>query len=113
MAEQHFSQEVLEAPVPVLVYFGAPWCGPCRMIEPLLNRFQSLWAGSFKLVGINADENLKLSSHYQIKTLPTLLLFEAGEVVHRIEGTYKRDDLWTELQRVLKVVPTNSFSGSN
>jgi thioredoxin 1 len=101
IGEQTFRQEVLEAPTPVLVHFGAPWCGPCRMVEPLLTRFQSEWGKRFKLVGVNADENLKLSSQYQIKTLPTLLLFERGQVIHRLEGLYRRDDLWKELQRFM------------
>jgi len=101
MVEHTFSKEVLESSTPVLVHFGAPWCGPCRMVEPLLNRFQAEWGKRFKLMGINADENLKLSNQYQIKTLPTILVFEGGQVVHRLEGLYKRDDLWTELQKVL------------
>jgi Thioredoxin domain-containing protein len=101
MAEQAFRKEVLESTTPVLVHFGAPWCGPCRMIEPLLTRFQSERGKCFKLVGINADENLKLSSRYRITTLPTILLFESGKVIHRLEGLYKRDDLWTELHRLM------------
>jgi thioredoxin 1 len=99
MGEQFFIQEVLEASIPVVVHFGAPWCGPCRRIEPLLSRFQIELGKSFKLVGINADENLKLSSKYRITTLPTLLFFDGGKLIHRLEGLHKRDDLWTELQR--------------
>lgn len=101
MGEQTFVEEVLESPNPVVVHFGAPWCGPCKMIEPLLTRFQAEWGKQFKLIGINADENLKLSSRYRITTLPTILLFEGGKVIHRLEGLHRRDDLWTELQRVL------------
>ncbi|MBW4695028.1 MAG: thioredoxin fold domain-containing protein [Lyngbya sp. HA4199-MV5] len=101
MGEQTFVEEVLESPIPVVVHFGAPWCGPCKMIEPLLTRFQAEWGKRFKLFGINADENLKLSSRYRIKTLPTILLFEGGKVVHRLEGLTRRDDLWSELQKVL------------
>lgn len=105
MSEQKFAQEVLESSTPVLVHFGAPWCGPCRMIEPLLTRFQAEWGKQFKLVGINADENLKLSSQYRITTLPTLLFFERGKVIYRLEGLYKRDDLWKELQRFVSNSP--------
>ncbi|SRR5579883_1427034 len=101
MGEQTFVEEVLESPTPVVVHFGAPWCGPCKMIEPLLSRFQAEWGKRFKLIGINADENLKLSNRYRITTLPTILLFEGGKVVHRLEGLYRRDDLWTELQKLV------------
>jgi thioredoxin 1 len=101
MGEQMFEKEVLESAAPVLVHFGAPWCGPCRMIEPLLSSFQAEHGSAFKLVGINADENLKLASHYRITTLPTLLFFSSGRLLHRVEGLYKRELLWTELKNLL------------
>lgn len=102
MIQHSFEQEVLESSDPVLVHFGAPWCGPCRMIEPLLSRFQAEFGLSLKLVGINADENLKLASHYRITTLPTLLFFERGKLLHRMEGTYKREVLWEELGKLVQ-----------
>lgn len=108
VGEKTFSGEVLESSTPVLVHFGAPWCGPCRMIEPLLTRFQAQWGKRFKLIGINADENLKLSSQYQIKTLPTLLFFQEGKVVHRLEGMYQREQLRTELQRWFAIMTSGS-----
>ena len=101
ISNQAFDQSVLESSDFVLVHFGAPWCGPCRMIEPLLSRFQSECGSSLKLVGINADENLKLANHYRITTLPTLLIFQGGHLLHRIEGMYKREILWTELAKLL------------
>jgi thioredoxin 1 len=101
MGDHAFEREVLEASAPVLVHFGAPWCGPCRMIEPLLSTFQAEYGSAFKLVGINADENLKLTSHYRITTLPTLLFFSGGRLLHRVEGLYKREILWTELKNLL------------
>ena len=108
-----FVKEVLEASTPVLVHFGAPWCGPCRMVEPVLTRLQAEWDRQVKLFGINADENLKLSSHYRITTLPTILLFEEGKVVHRMEGLYKRDDLRTGLQALIAGSPqANPLVGS-
>jgi thioredoxin 1 len=110
--EQAFLQEVSDSSVPVLVHFGAPWCGPCRVIEPLLSRFQTEVGNRFRLIGINADENLKLSSRYRITTLPTILCFKDGRLVHRLEGIYKRDDLWSELQQVLvPVSPAELRSG--
>ncbi|MDX2239399.1 MAG: thioredoxin family protein [Leptolyngbyaceae cyanobacterium bins.302] len=102
MIQQTFEQEILESSDPVLVHFGAPWCGPCRMIEPLISRFQTEFGSSLKLIGINADENLKLASHYRITTLPTLLFFEGGKLLHRMEGMYKREVLWAELAKLVQ-----------
>jgi thioredoxin 1 len=112
MSEQIFLEEVVESSTPVLVHFGAPWCGPCRMIEPLLSRFQTERGGQFKLIGINADENLKLSSQYRITTLPTILCFAGGKVVHRVEGLYRRDDLWTELQKLIANITPSTAAAS-
>lgn len=110
MGKQSFEQEVLASSSPVLVHFGAPWCGPCRLIESFLSRFQAECDSSLKLVEINADENLKLASQYRITTLPTLLFFEDGKLHHRMEGIYKREALWTELNKfVSKSLSTNSL----
>lgn len=99
--EQTFTQEVLESPTPVLVHFWAPWCGLCRAINPLLNRFQEEWGGQLKLVGINADETLRLASTYRLTTLPTLILFEDGKILHRMDTFSGRDDLQRALERVM------------
>jgi thioredoxin 1 len=99
MGDLTFEQEVIQSSSPVLVHFGAPWCGPCRMIEPLLARFQAECSSPLKLIRINADENIKLTSHYRIKTLPTILFFEHGELLHRVEGMHKREVLWGELAK--------------
>jgi thioredoxin 1 len=109
MGEQTFESEVLQSASPVLVHFGAPWCGPCRMIDPVLSRFQAEYAGAVKLVKVNADESLRLTSQYRITTLPTLLFFSGGTLLHRVEGLYKREILWTELlQLVTGLVKVNS-----
>jgi len=98
--ERTFSQEVLESPTPVLVHFWAPWCGLCRMINPLLMGFKSEWGDQVKLVGINADENLKLANAYRLTTLPTLILFEEGKVVYRIDSFHGREDLRRALENI-------------
>lgn len=101
MGEQTLEKEISDSSGHVLVHFGAPWCGPCRMVEPILSRFQAECGTSLKLIGINADENLKLASRYRITTLPTLLVFEGGRLLHRVEGLYKREILWAELAKLL------------
>ncbi|MEA5569052.1 MULTISPECIES: thioredoxin family protein [unclassified Anabaena] len=100
VSERTFTQEVLESPVPVLVNFEAPWCGLCRIIHPLLLEFQVQCSDQIKLVGINADENFKLSNTYRLKSLPTLLLIENGIIRHRLEGFRGRDDLRLALEEI-------------
>lgn len=98
--ERTFTKEVLESQVPVLVNFEAPWCGLCRIIKPLLLQFKSQCGEEIKLVGVNADDNFKLSTTYKLKTLPTLLLIENGIVRKRLEGFSGREDLFAALNEM-------------
>jgi thioredoxin 1 len=100
VSERTFTQEVLESPVPVLVNFEAPWCGLCRIIQPLLLQFQTQCENQIKLVAINADQNFKLSNTYRLKSLPTLLLIENGIVRKRLEYFRTREDLLSALEEI-------------
>ncbi|MGM3305232.1 thioredoxin family protein [Anabaena sp. WFMT] len=100
VSERTFTQEVLESPIPVLVNFEAPWCGLCRIIHPLLLQFQAQCGDEIKLVGVNADQNFKLSTTYRLKSLPTLLLIEKGIVRQRLEGFRSREDLRLALEEI-------------
>ncbi|MGB3534338.1 MAG: thioredoxin domain-containing protein [Microcoleaceae cyanobacterium] len=93
ISEKKFTKEVLESKIPVLVHFWAPWCGLCRLIVPQLCQFQMDWPDQIKLVGVNADQSLKLASTYRLQTLPTLMIFEGGSVVLRLEHFQGREDL--------------------
>ncbi|MEA5617895.1 thioredoxin domain-containing protein [Cronbergia sp. UHCC 0137] len=100
VSERTFTQEVLESSIPVLVNFEAPWCGLCRIIHPLLLQFQTQCGSEIKLVGVNADQNFKLSTTYKLKSLPTLLLIEKGIVRQRLEGFRGREDLRLALEEI-------------
>ncbi len=91
--EKTFSDEVLASPKPVLINFWAPWCGLCRMMNPLLNRLQTEWGDQVKLVSVNADENLKLANEFRLTTLPTLLLLDNGNALYRLDDFRTYDDL--------------------
>lgn len=100
VSERTFTQEVLESPVPVLVNFWAPWCGLCRIIQPLLLEFQTHCNGEVKVVGINADANFKLSNTFRLTTLPTLILIEDGQVRQRLDSFRGRDELRLALEEI-------------
>lgn len=100
VSERTFTKEVLESQVPVLVNFGAPWCGLCHIIKPLLLQFKSQCGEEIKLVDVNADDNFKLSTTYRLKTLPTLLLIQNGTVVYRLEGFRGREDFFAALSKI-------------
>lgn len=106
--EQSFSIDVLESSETVLVHFWAPWCGLCRMITPSLVDFQKQWNGQLRLVNVNADNNFKLANFYRLRSLPTLILFERGTVIYRIEGFQGRDDLHRALNAVMMSLSAQS-----
>jgi thioredoxin 1 len=84
--EQNFSTEVLASPTPVLLDFWAPWCGPCKMIAPVVKELAEEYSGKVKVGKVNTDENMNISSQYQIQSIPTLLIFKGGKPVSKIIG---------------------------
>ena len=93
LTEANFDQEVLNASTPVLVDFWATWCGPCKMIAPILDEIADEKAGVIKIGKVDVDENQAISARYGIRAIPTLLLFKGGEVKEQIVGgmVSKRD----------------------
>ena len=107
VTELNFKEQVLTSSIPVLVNFGAPWCGLCKVIQPTLIQFHDRWDEQIKLVDINADNNLKIASSYRLKTLPTLILFTNGRIVDRLEGFHSREDLRANLDRMTRMATLN------
>ena len=99
--DQSFEQEVLQADQPVLVDFWAAWCGPCRMIAPTVEALATEYAGKAKVGKVNVDENSSTPGRYNIRGIPTLLLFKGGEVREQVVGVASRDVLENLLKKYL------------
>jgi thioredoxin 1 len=101
VTDANFDSEVLKADTPVLVDFWAPWCGPCRMVAPIVEELSVEYDGKVKFVKLNTDENPKTAGSFQISGIPSLLLFKAGQVVDRKIGFIPEKDLTAFLTRHL------------
>jgi thioredoxin 1 len=88
-----FADEVLHATTPVLVDYWAEWCGPCKMIAPALDESAESYAGRLNVAKVNVDENQALAARYQVRGIPTLMLFKDGEVVATKIGAVSRSQL--------------------
>lgn len=98
VTDKNFQTEVMESKVPVLVDFWAEWCGPCRMLAPVLEELASEMNGRVKIVKINIDENQEIPTQYAIRSIPTLKLFKNGELVETKVGALAKEALaeWLE-----------------
>jgi len=102
-----FEKAVLQSPVPVLVDFWAPWCGPCKMIAPVLDEIAREGDGKFRITKVNADDEPALMQRFGIRAIPTLLIFSGGELKHQITGLTGKAALVQKLTS-LQSVESNS-----
>ena len=99
VTEQTFQTEVLESEMPVLVDFGAKWCGPCRKLSPVLDEIEESLSGKAKVVKVDADENRELLKQYSVSGLPSLLVFKNGEAVERMAGLVPKSTIISNLEK--------------
>jgi thioredoxin len=100
LTQENFAQQVLQSPAPVLVDFWAEWCGPCKMIAPLLDELADEYEGKIKIGKVNIDEHQGLAAEYGVRAIPTLLMFNKGQVAEQMIGAKSKRDLKASLDRV-------------
>jgi thioredoxin 1 len=102
VTEQTFENEVLKSPTPVLVDFWAEWCGPCRLIAPIVEEFANEYVGRLKVAKVDVDDNQNLAMRYSIMSIPTLGVFRGGELIDRIVGYMPKAELRRRLDGALQ-----------
>jgi thioredoxin 1 len=101
ITDANFAAEVEQSDTPVLVDFWAPWCGPCKMIAPIVQEIAEEYEGKLKVGKLNTDDNQQVPTKFGIMSIPTLMLFKNGEVVERIVGAQPKEALTGKIKAVL------------
>ncbi|MFP4528890.1 MAG: thioredoxin [Candidatus Kapaibacterium sp.] len=101
VTDDNFQSEVLESPVPVLVDFWAAWCGPCRMIAPIVEEMAGEYEGKAKICKLDVDNNQQIAMQYGIRSIPTVLIFKNGEVADSIIGAVPKQQIADKLEAQL------------
>nr|NP_053835.1 thioredoxin [Porphyra purpurea]P51225.1 RecName: Full=Thioredoxin; Short=Trx [Porphyra purpurea]AAC08111.1 thioredoxin [Porphyra purpurea] len=101
VTDASFKQEVINNDLPVLVDFWAPWCGPCRMVSPVVDAIAEEYESSIKVVKINTDDNPTIAAEYGIRSIPTLMIFKSGERVDTVIGAVPKSTLESTLNKYI------------
>jgi thioredoxin 1 len=100
LTQDNFQQQVLQSTTPVLVDFWAEWCGPCKMIAPLLDELAEEYSGKVKIGKVNVDEHQGLAAEYGVRAIPTLLLIKNGQVAEQMVGAKSKRDLKASFDKI-------------
>lgn len=101
ISDATFNAEVLQSPVPVLIDFWAPWCGPCKAIAPVVDELAQEYAGKLKVVKMNVDDNQATPASYGVRSIPNLLVFKGGTVANQVVGAVPKAQLKKAIDEVL------------
>ena len=101
VTDSSFDQDVIKSEIPVLVDFWAPWCGPCRMVAPVVEEISQQYEGQVKVVKVNTDENPNVASQYGIRSIPTLMIFKGGQRVDMVVGAVPKTTLANTIEKHL------------
>ncbi|MBI5630911.1 MAG: thioredoxin [Elusimicrobia bacterium] len=104
LTDEIFDKEVIQSAQPVLVDFWAPWCGPCRMLAPLVEELAKEYAGKIKVAKINTDEHPNAAGRFKISAIPTLLFFKGGKVAEQMVGVHSKAEIKKTLDSLLAAV---------
>jgi thioredoxin len=102
VTDKDFDKEVINSEIPVLVDCWAEWCGPCRMVGPVIDKLADEYKGKFKITKLNVDENRATSTKYQIQSIPTMMIFVKGEVVDGLVGAHPEASIKAKLDKYIK-----------
>jgi thioredoxin 1 len=91
--DENFEGLVLKSEIPILVDFWAPWCGPCKLLGPTLEEISNEYSGKIEIVKINIDDNQQMAAKYGIKSIPTMLIFNKGELKNQLVGSMPKKDI--------------------
>ncbi len=104
VTDQTFEKTVLQSPLPVIVDFWAPWCGPCRMVAPVLDKIAKDYAGKLIVSKVNTDENQEYAIKYGVQGIPTMLFIAGGKIIHRQVGALPEPNIRETVDQFLDVV---------
>ena len=110
VTDAEFEKSVLQSDLPVVVDFWAPWCGPCRMVAPILEKLASEYAGKLIIAKVNTDENPDWATRYGVQGIPTMLFISDGKLVHRQVGALPEGVLRDVVNEFLEVAQTASLN---
>jgi thioredoxin 1 len=101
VTDQTFDEEVLKSEIPVLVDFWAEWCGPCKIIAPILEELSTEYEGKLKIAKVDVDSNAEKAGQYGVRGIPTLLIFKSGEPADQVVGSVPKATLKARIDKVL------------